>query len=207
MLFDEYVDGKSALVTVGAGRRRTDDGVVGAAAGQQRRRSPREADAAAAVVQSFAHAPEVYAGPLGALDRADDAINASITPLWGEAKSLHWTSDKYQRAGLADLSGELRSVEEVSDGRVRPRRSLVRELSGRGRRAGTPCCRAQRLLRAAAEPARQLRQRRGVHAGQRQGLRLRRPARHRRRRRRGGEERRRSIPIASASSAGATAAT
>ena len=47
----------------------------------------------------------------------------------------------------------------------------------------------QRLLRAAAEPARQLRRRRSVHAGQHQRLRLRRSARHRGRRRRRGEGR------------------
>src|SRR5262249_43430008 len=56
------------------------------------------ADAAAAVVQSFAEAPEVYAGPAGRWTR-QTTVNASIKPLWGEARSLHWTSDRYQVQG------------------------------------------------------------------------------------------------------------
>jgi hypothetical protein len=33
-----------------------------------------------------------------ALDGAD-RLNAAIEPLWGEVKSLHWTSDKYKVQG------------------------------------------------------------------------------------------------------------
>jgi dipeptidyl aminopeptidase/acylaminoacyl peptidase len=97
VLFDEYVDGKSALVTVAAsGGPRT---TVWSALQQISNVSIAvRADAATAVVQSFAHAPEIYAGPLAGW-AAQTSTNASIAPLWGEAKSLHWTSDKFHVQG------------------------------------------------------------------------------------------------------------
>src|SRR5262249_53162601 len=97
ILIDECVDGKSALVTVGpAGGARS---TVWSAAQQITALSAAtHADAAAAVVQSFAEAPEVYAGPAGRWTR-QTTVNASIKPLWGEARSLHWTSDRYQVQG------------------------------------------------------------------------------------------------------------
>jgi dipeptidyl aminopeptidase/acylaminoacyl peptidase len=97
IIFNEYVDGKSALVTVGGngGTRST----VWSAPQQVTFVSvAARAEVASAVVQSFQQAPEVYAGPLGAWTALTDN-NASITPLWGEAKSLHWTSDKFQIQG------------------------------------------------------------------------------------------------------------
>ncbi len=57
-----------------------------------------KADAAAGVVQSFQQAPEVYAGPFGSWT-AQTQVNAAIKPMWGEVKSLHWPSDKYQVQG------------------------------------------------------------------------------------------------------------
>ncbi len=98
VLFHEYVDGRSALVTVGpSGGART---TVWSAA-QQHLTSASIAtntEAAAAVVQSFQQAPEVYAGPIAGWT-PQTQINAAIKPLWGEAKSLHWPSDKYQVQG------------------------------------------------------------------------------------------------------------
>ena len=97
IIFNEYVDGKSALVTVGAGggARST----VWSAPQQVTFASvAAHADAASAVVQSFQQAPEVYAGAIGGWT-AQTKTNASIAPLWGEAKSLHWTSDKFQVQG------------------------------------------------------------------------------------------------------------
>jgi dipeptidyl aminopeptidase/acylaminoacyl peptidase len=98
ILFQEYVDGQSAFVTVGAsgGTRTTvwsspQEQVTMASVAAQ-------ADAASAAVQSFQRAPEVYAGPIGAWT-AQTALNTSIKPLWGEVKSLHWTSDKYRVQG------------------------------------------------------------------------------------------------------------
>jgi dipeptidyl aminopeptidase/acylaminoacyl peptidase len=98
ILFQEYVDGNSALVTVGAagGARST----AWSATQQQLTFTSiaSHADIAAAVVQSFQQAPEVYAGGFGAWTSQTSA-NAAIKPLWGEVRSLHWTSDKYQVQG------------------------------------------------------------------------------------------------------------
>jgi dipeptidyl aminopeptidase/acylaminoacyl peptidase len=98
IIFNEYVDGTSALVTVGAsgGARST----VWSAPQQVTYASvASHADVAAAVVQSFQQAPEVYAGAWGGWT-AQTNINAAIAPPWGEARSLHWTSDKYRVQGF-----------------------------------------------------------------------------------------------------------
>ena len=98
LIFHEYVDGMSAFVTVdAAGGPRTK---VWSAPEKQATLASiaSHADAAAAAVQSFRQAPEVYAGPIGAWT-AQSNINASIKPLWGDVKSLHWTSDKYRVQG------------------------------------------------------------------------------------------------------------
>ena len=97
IIFNEYVDGRSALVTVGAGggARST----VWSAPQQVTYASvASHAESAAAVVQSFQSAPEVYAGPLGSWT-AQTTANAAVAPLWGDAKSLHWASDKFQVQG------------------------------------------------------------------------------------------------------------
>jgi len=98
IIFQQYADGQSAFVTVGAaGGTRT---TVWSAPQQQVTMASvaARADAAAAAVQSFQQAPEVYAGPIGAWT-AQTGLNTSIKPLWGEVKSLHWTSDKYRVQG------------------------------------------------------------------------------------------------------------
>jgi dipeptidyl aminopeptidase/acylaminoacyl peptidase len=98
ILFQEYVDGQSALVTVGStgGPRST----VWSTPQQMMTLASiaTRVDAVSAVIQSFQQAPEVYAGAIGAWT-AQTAINAAIKPLWGEVKSLHWPSDKYQVQG------------------------------------------------------------------------------------------------------------
>jgi dipeptidyl aminopeptidase/acylaminoacyl peptidase len=95
--FLEYVDGKFALVTTGAagGTRHT---VWSAPQSVTFVSIAAKADAAAGVVQSFQQAPEIYAGPSGAWT-PQTQINAAVKPLWGEVKSLHWPSDKYQVQG------------------------------------------------------------------------------------------------------------
>jgi dipeptidyl aminopeptidase/acylaminoacyl peptidase len=98
LLFHEYVDGVSAFVTVAAGGGpRTK---VWSAPEKQATLASiaSHADAAAAAVQSFQQAPEVYAGPIGAWT-VQSNVNASIKPLWGDVKSLHWTSDKFRVQG------------------------------------------------------------------------------------------------------------
>jgi dipeptidyl aminopeptidase/acylaminoacyl peptidase len=98
LVFQEYVDGRSALVTVAAaGGART---TLWSAPQQMMTLASiaTRADAVSAVMQSFQQAPEIYAGAIGAWT-AQTANNAAIKPLWGEVKSLHWPSDKYQVQG------------------------------------------------------------------------------------------------------------
>jgi dipeptidyl aminopeptidase/acylaminoacyl peptidase len=102
LLFQEYVGGNSALVSVGAaGGART---IVWAAPQQVSALSyAGKSDAVAAVLQSFKEAPDVYVssaaiGSLGAWLRLT-RINEAIKPLWGDVKNLHWASDKYQVQG------------------------------------------------------------------------------------------------------------
>ncbi|HEY2150928.1 MAG TPA: S9 family peptidase [Vicinamibacterales bacterium] len=97
LLFQEYVDGHNAFVTVAAtgGERKT------LWSGPQQLTDLSVAahlDSAAAVVQSFAAAPEIFAGPIDAM-KPITSVNADIKPEWGEGRSLHWTSDKYRVQG------------------------------------------------------------------------------------------------------------
>ncbi|MBI3400837.1 MAG: S9 family peptidase [Acidobacteria bacterium] len=101
ILFNEYVDGSSALARVDAsgGARAIEwsapvqiSDVTATAKG----------DAAAAVVHSFAHPPEVYAGPVG-LWNAQSSTNAAVTAMWGEGRSLHWKSDLAAPKGAAPI--------------------------------------------------------------------------------------------------------
>jgi dipeptidyl aminopeptidase/acylaminoacyl peptidase len=100
ILFDEYVDGRSALVTVGSagGTRSTTWSAPQQVASLSISSLSIASSAMAAVVQSFQEAPEVYAGPAGQWTRQTTAI-ASIKPLWGEVRSLHWTSDHHPVQG------------------------------------------------------------------------------------------------------------
>jgi dipeptidyl aminopeptidase/acylaminoacyl peptidase len=97
IVFNEYVDGNFALMTVGAtGGPRTK--LWSGPQSVMLTSFAAKADAASAVVQSFQQAPEVYAGLFGAWTQQTQ-VNASIKPMWGEVKSLHWPSDKYQVQG------------------------------------------------------------------------------------------------------------
>ena len=97
IVFNEYVDGSSAIVTVPAagGPRSTEWSAPVQIADVS---ITAKGDVAAAVVHSFAHAPEVFAGPIG-LWNVQSGTNAAVTPMWGEARSLHWTSDKFKVQG------------------------------------------------------------------------------------------------------------
>jgi dipeptidyl aminopeptidase/acylaminoacyl peptidase len=52
----------------------------------------RDGRTSAVVRQSYAQPPEVWAGPLGEWKQITHR-NAGLRPVWGEAKSLHWTTD------------------------------------------------------------------------------------------------------------------
>ncbi len=52
----------------------------------------------AAVSSSFAHPPEVFAGPIGAW-KPQTSGNSSVRPLWGKTESVAWKSDQYDVQG------------------------------------------------------------------------------------------------------------
>ena len=118
------------------------------------------------------------------------AFNAALKPAWGrrEYGRVGPTRDSTCRAGCCIPANydPAKSYPMVVVGARRPVERAAATLAGDSASVLGPLS-APGLLRVPAEPARQLRRRRGVHAGQRQGLRLRRPARHPGRRRRGRE--------------------
>jgi dipeptidyl aminopeptidase/acylaminoacyl peptidase len=73
----------------------------------------RRAPVTAVVRQSFEHAPEVCAGPIGAWKPVTQE-NAKAVRYWGAAKSLHWESD-----GMT-IQGWLLSPRDVEPGRKYP---------------------------------------------------------------------------------------
>ena len=54
---------------------------------------------AAAIRNSFSDPPEIWAGIIGKF-RQVTSRNAGLKPAWGEAKSIHWTSDGYSVQGF-----------------------------------------------------------------------------------------------------------
>jgi dipeptidyl aminopeptidase/acylaminoacyl peptidase len=103
ILFAEYVNGESGVATVqaetgeihtlwtGAERMSADErGLTLSVAGDGR--------TTAVVRSSFARPPEVWAGKVGSW-RQVTARNAGLAPLWGEAKSIHWSSDGHEIQG------------------------------------------------------------------------------------------------------------
>jgi dipeptidyl aminopeptidase/acylaminoacyl peptidase len=58
----------------------------------------RDGRTTAVIRQSFAQPPEVWAGAIGGWHQVTTA-NHDVRPLWGEAKSVHWTSDQFAPQG------------------------------------------------------------------------------------------------------------
>ena len=58
----------------------------------------RDGKTSAAIRNSFAAAPEVWAGPIGEWKQMTHR-NANVKPAWGEAKSIHWRNDGYDIQG------------------------------------------------------------------------------------------------------------
>ncbi|HVO64527.1 MAG TPA: S9 family peptidase, partial [Terriglobales bacterium] len=48
--------------------------------------------------QSFTHPPEVWAGPIGSWQQITH-VNDRVKPAWGDLRSVHWTSDRFQVQG------------------------------------------------------------------------------------------------------------
>jgi dipeptidyl aminopeptidase/acylaminoacyl peptidase len=58
----------------------------------------RDGTTSAVVAQSFAQAPEVWAGPIGGWSQITHR-NSNLKPAWGEAKSLTWKSEGFEAQG------------------------------------------------------------------------------------------------------------
>ena len=105
ILVDEFSDGQSAILDLDAatGRSRA----MWTAPQQVTSLSiARDSGAAAAIVQSFASASEVYAGPIGAWTRQTDT-NTAITPYWGAPHNLHWQRGEFRIQGWLIGPGSL----------------------------------------------------------------------------------------------------
>jgi dipeptidyl aminopeptidase/acylaminoacyl peptidase len=103
ILFGEYVEGDAGIATVDPGTGRVEVLFRGAeqlTAGAWGTNASLSHDGkiAAVVRSSFGAPPEVWAGPFGSWRRITSR-NAGIEPAWGEARSLHWTSDGYDVQG------------------------------------------------------------------------------------------------------------
>ncbi len=99
----EIADGQNAIVTVdpesGAAKTLwTGAETINAEGWGPAASVARDGDTSAVIRSSFAHPYEVWAGPVGAWKRVTHA-NRGVQPLWGEGKSLHWTSGGLQVQG------------------------------------------------------------------------------------------------------------
>jgi len=103
ILFGEYVEGDSGIATVDPGTGRIEllfrgAGQLTAGAWGTNASLSRDGTITAVVRSSFSEPPEVWAGPIGDWKRITNR-NAGVEPAWGEARSLHWTSDGYDVQG------------------------------------------------------------------------------------------------------------
>jgi dipeptidyl aminopeptidase/acylaminoacyl peptidase len=111
LVLDEYSDGQTALV------RLDEAGNADAANWLPQQITAvsvaRNVDAASGVAQTFTAAPEVYAGARGPWVK-QTSINASVRPMWGSAKSLHWKSD------TVNVQGWLLAPQDIDPTRTYP---------------------------------------------------------------------------------------
>jgi dipeptidyl aminopeptidase/acylaminoacyl peptidase len=96
ILFAELVDGEEGLATVDPGSGTVKTLWHGAEALPHISLS--HGSASAVVLSSFRHPEEVWAGSIGDWT-ALTHINGEVSPLWGEAKSLHFSSDDLRVQG------------------------------------------------------------------------------------------------------------
>lgn len=103
ILFGENVDGMSGVATVDPAESKittlwTGAEVITAGAGLTNLSLARDGRTSAVVRDSFAQPPEVWAGPIGEWKQVT-RINQDLHPSWGDAKSIHWSSDEFRVQG------------------------------------------------------------------------------------------------------------
>jgi dipeptidyl aminopeptidase/acylaminoacyl peptidase len=91
----------------------------------------RDGKTSAAIRHDFGHAPEVWAGPIGAWKQVSRS-NARFAPAWGEARSLHWTTD------AGKVQGWLLAPPHVEPGKRYPLAVVVHGGPASAHRAGWP---------------------------------------------------------------------
>ena len=91
----------------------------------------RDGRTSAAIRHDFGHAPEVWAGPIGAW-RQVSRSNARFAPAWGEARSLHWTTD------AGKVQGWLLAPPRVEPGKSYPLAVVVHGGPASAHRSGWP---------------------------------------------------------------------
>ncbi len=119
-------------------------------------------------------------GPAFSPGSADSCQRRGETRL-GKGSERQMAKRWVQRTGVSHLSAPVFSRSSLSDDRLRPWRTFVRHsprISGRRWFDGAGCFVASRLLRIDAQPTRQLRSGRGIHACERPGFWAWRPARY-----------------------------
>ena len=103
ILFGEDVDGESGVATVDVAGGKLETlthapGQLTAAGWGTAISLAADGKTAAAVRQSLAHPPEVWAGAIGQWKQITSR-NANLKPAWGEAKSIHWQNDGFNLQG------------------------------------------------------------------------------------------------------------
>jgi dipeptidyl aminopeptidase/acylaminoacyl peptidase len=98
ILFSEIIDGQIGLATLDVNSGKITQLWSGAESislggwGEYGASLAADGRTSAVVRQSFLHAPEVWAGPIGSWSQITH-VNDAAKPSWGEAKSVHWNSD------------------------------------------------------------------------------------------------------------------
>jgi len=103
ILFGENVDGMSGVATVDPAESKittlwTGAEVITASASLTNLSLAHDGRTSAVIRDSFAQPPEVWAGPIGEWKQVT-RINQDLHPSWGEAKSIHWSSDEFRVQG------------------------------------------------------------------------------------------------------------
>jgi dipeptidyl aminopeptidase/acylaminoacyl peptidase len=102
LLFTEHVDGANGVARLDLGSGATTTLWTGAetiSSGDGVSLSlARDNKTSAIIRHSFAHPPEIWAGQTGAWRQLTNN-NENLQPGWGEARSVHWTSDKQRVQG------------------------------------------------------------------------------------------------------------
>ena len=105
VLFGENIDGESGFATVSSDSAprqlwkspevASADGLIGASCS-------RDGKVCATIRQSSSMPPELWAGPIGAFKQVT-AFNATVKPVWGETKNVHWMNGNQRVQGWLTL--------------------------------------------------------------------------------------------------------